>query len=98
MAGVIKTNSTLFARDVLYSTAQLKAFEIVPTTAITEGTIRAVANALNPMLMDVVTAGTSAALVMDGHANDAASIKARLEVILGETVTVTELDTLYGLS
>ena len=107
MAGVIKTNSTLLEIDVLYSTAVMKAFLITPTTALTadtqatedavivEGTIRAVAQELSPLLFDVVAGGATMKVIMDGTANTAEAIDIRLTEVLGEAVTVAELDTLY---
>lgn len=112
MATVSKVNSEVLAVSTLYSTAQLKVFEINPNaaltadtqgggsgTAITEGTIRRVANGLNPMLFEVKSDGDVMIVVMDGHANDADSIKARVDQLLDVSNTVvTEQTTLLGLA
>ena len=103
MATVSKVNSDILARGTLESTAQLKVvtltdFDSALTadtqaggagTAITEGTIRAVAQELSPMLFETNAGGTIMAMVMDGHAIDATSIGLRVDQILGQTAGTT---------
>lgn len=101
MATVSKVNSDILARGTLESTAQLKVvtltnFDSALTadtggagSAITEGTIRAVAQELSPMLFETNAGGTIMAMVMDGHAVDATSIGLRVDQILGQTAGTT---------
>lgn len=108
MATVSRFNSEVLARGTLYSTAQLKVFEITPATAltadsqsgsgpITEGTLRRVVNGLNPMLFQAKSDGAKLVVVMDGHHSSAASLKARIDQLLGGNNTVAEKDTFAGL-
>jgi hypothetical protein len=111
MATVAKVNSDVLVRGTLYSTLQLKVFEITPAvaltsdtqaggegTAITEGTIRQVANALSPMLYQASANGAKMVVVMDGHHSDAASLKVRIDQLLGGNNTVAEKTTFVGLN
>jgi len=108
MATVSRVNSEVLERGTLFSTAQLKVFEIGPATAltedsqsvsgpITEGTLRRVVNGLNPMLFQTNAGGAKLVVVMDGHHSDADSLKARIDQILGGNNTVAEKDTFVGL-
>ena len=124
MATVSKINSEVVALATVYSHMQLKMFKIVPSVAFTadtggnpnaivEGTARAAAEELTPMMWEVKTAGADMLAVMDGHAVDVDTLAMRVgRVHTGEegtvsagvftatggaTVTVTEVTTLHGL-
>jgi len=110
MPTLSKYNSDTYARDTLVSNGILKVFKITPTTAltadsqaseaaaITEGTIRKVAEALNPYLIQTNSGGTNALVIVDSSIGDATSIDTRLTAILNESVTVVEVTNLYGVS
>jgi hypothetical protein len=96
-------NGDSITRGTLFSTLQLKAFKVTPTTALTEGrdgTAAQVARELGTtaMLFQVKSDGTSMVVIGDGHAVDAAVIKARVDLVLGEASTVAELTSLYGIA
>jgi len=89
MATVSKVNSEVIALATVYSHMQLKMFKIVPSVAFTadaggnpnaivEGTARAAAQELSPMMWEVKTAGADMLAVMDGHAVDIDSIAMRV--------------------
>lgn len=103
MAGLTQVNGTAFARDVLYSTGQLKAFKITPTTALTAGlagTIRSTVDEIgsHSMMFQSASDGSSLIAIGDGHAVNATVIDARLTAVLGEAVTVAEITDLYGIA
>lgn len=112
MAAVDKVNGDVVALATLYSTAQVKVFEINPAsaltastqaggegTAITKGTAQLVAEALSPMLFEVKSDGDVMIVVMDGHANTAASVKARVDHLFDvDNTVVTESSTMLNLA
>jgi hypothetical protein len=98
--------------DTFYTTANLGCYEINPAsaltadtqsggsgTAITEGTIRKVARAINSLIFEVKSDGDVMIAICDNSQQDAASIKSKVDDALGVTnTTVTKLTTLLGLA
>jgi hypothetical protein len=101
MAGFTRVNGLGHARGTLYSTLQIRAFLITPTTALTAG-IGGTAEALmqefgtTGAIAQVKSAGESMILIGDAHALSAETIDIRATRVLGESVTVAELTSLYG--
>jgi len=110
MAAIDRVNGEVHALATLYSTNQLKGFEINPAgaltassggsgSAITKGTAEQVADELQPLMFETKTDGDVMIAIMDGHAVDADDVKARVDKVLGvSNTTVTELTTLLGLA
>lgn len=107
MASISKANSKLYARNELVSDAALDCYLITPTTAltadsessnvITEGTIRKVVEAINPLMHSTASDGTKMVVIMDGQGTSATRIDEVLTDVLGESVTVALQSTLIGL-
>jgi hypothetical protein len=101
---VTPVNGTGVTLDALNSTAQLKVFQITPETALTggrDGTAAQVAREVSPMLYQAASDGASMIVVVDGHANTAASLLARIVHIIGDaspTDAVAEVTDLYGIA
>ena len=104
MATQTKVNPNPIARGTLYSTLQLKAFKVVPTTALVSTTLADTSTRLaeefgtTAALFQIKSDGTSMIIIGDGHALDADIVDVRATAVLGESVTVTELTSLYGLA
>lgn len=103
MSATTKVNGTAFARGTLYETLQIRAWKITPTTALTaglNGTINAVAQEFGTTgaLFQAKSDGTSFILIGDSHALDADTIDVRVTNVLGESCTVAQLTSLYGVS
>ncbi len=109
MSGFTKVNPVGgIALDTLYSTLQLKAFEIVFAVAVTGGLDTYNTDVLADLvaqefgttgaMFQFNAAGTKLVIIGDGHALDAATVEARVENVVGVAVTsVTQLTTLAGL-
>jgi len=110
MAGLTKSNGDRLARSVLYTTANLGLYEINPASAvsadsgsapsaITEGTIRAVVQVINPLMFEAKSDGDVIIAICDNSQWDAASIKRAVDTALGVTnTTVTKQTTILGLA
>ena len=103
MAGSLTSASEVIERGDFKSNAQLAMYKITPNTAFTsssvtagvktQGTAELVLNDLAPLMYEVKSDGTIMYITVDGHANSAASIKARVEAITGETDAVALIET-----
>ena len=106
-----KFNETRFARGTLYETAQIRAWKITPTSALTAsntdvtvavapGTIQrlAVEFGTTGALFQAKSDGTSFVVIGDSHALDADTINVRAARVLGEAVTVVAITNLYGIA
>lgn len=101
MAEFTRVNGIGHEVGVLYSTLQLKAFKVTPTTPFTEGiggTAERFAQEFGTTgaLLEFAAAGAYAVVIGDGHALDADIVDIRAEQVLGEVVTTVELTTLLG--
>ena len=108
--GLPKSNSDVLARSVLYTTANLGLYEINPAsavtadsgsapTAVTEGTIRAIVNVINPLMFEAKSDGDVLIAICDNSQWDANSIKRAVDTALGVTnTTVTKQTTILGLA
>ena len=100
MAAVTRTNGVGHADGTLYSTANLKM--ITCTKAAGDwtygigGTAEAVAQELNPLMIEFD--GNGFAAVIDGHHTDAADLSRRVGEITGATETVAVSTTLLALA
>jgi len=103
MAGFTRVNGTGHALGTLYGSLQLKAFKMVPTTALTAGiggTAEALAQEFGTTgaFIEIGASGTTALIIGDGHALDVASVDARVTAVLGEAVTTTEVTSFYSIA
>lgn len=104
MAVQTKANPTPLALNTLYSTLQLKAFKVTPTTALTEAsltsTLQRVAEEFGTTaaMFQAKSDGTSFVFIGDGHALDVDIVDRRVERVLGETVTSVQLTSIYGIA
>jgi len=108
--GLPKSNSDRLARSVLYTTANLGLYEINPAsavtadsgsapTAVTEGTIRAIVNVINPLMFEAKSDGDVLIAICDNSQWDANGIKRAVDTALGVTnTTVTKQTTILGLA
>ena len=111
MAGISRTNADLVALGAINSNGQLAVYKIDTNsamaadtqaggagTAITQDTAGNIARALNAYIFEPKSDGDYAIAVVDNHANDADSVKARVDDILNvSNTTVTKLTTLLSL-
>jgi hypothetical protein len=108
MAGFTKVNPVGGIQlGVLYSTLQLKAFKLVFDAALIPGldtydthiTADLVAQEFGTTgaMFEIAADGLTMVVIGDGHALDAATVKARAENVSGATVTVTEVTSLFGM-
>lgn len=107
--GLSRTNSDVLARGTLYTTANLGVYKIDTNSAvtadsggagsaITEGTIRAVVNVVNPLIVQSKSDGDYIIAIVDNSQWDATNIKRVVDTALGVTnTTVTKQTTLIGL-
>ena len=103
MATFTRTNGLGHELGTLYGTMQLKAFKMVPTTALTAGiggTAERLAQEFGTTgaFIEIGASGTTALIIGDGHALDVASVDARVTAVLGEAVTTTEVTSFYGIA
>ena len=108
--GLPKSNSDRLARSVLYTTANLGLYEINPAsavtadsgsapTAVTEGTIRKIVNAINPLMFEAKSDGDVLIAICDNSQWDADNIKRVVDRVLGvSNTTVTKQSTILGLA
>ena len=109
MSGFTKVNPVGgIVLGTLYSTLQLKGFEIVFAAPVTGGLDTFNTTVLGDLvaqefgttgaMFQFKADGTKLVIIGDGHALDAAAVEVRIEHLLGVAVTsVTELTTLAGL-
>lgn len=103
MSATTRVNGLGHALNVAYDTLQIRAFKITPTTALTAG-IGGTAEALmqefgtTGALAQVKSDGTSMVIIGDAHALSADTIDVRATNVLGESVTVAALTSLYGIA
>ena len=112
MAGINNVSGVVFASNTLYDTLQIRAWKVTPTTAltadskdgttgvITRGTISKLAQEFGTtgVLFQAKSDGTSFVLIGDSHALSADTIDVRATQVLGESVTVAALTSLYGVA
>lgn len=103
MAEFTRVNGLGHALGALYPTMQLKAFKLVPTTALTGGiggTAEALAQEFGTTgaFIEIGASGTTALIIGDGHALDVAVVDSRAQHVLGEAVTTTEITSFYGIA
>jgi len=108
--GLDRSNSDRLARSVLYTTANLGLYEINPAsavtadsgsapTAVTEGTIRKIVNAINPLMFEAKSDGDVLIAICDNSQWDEGNIKRVVDRVLGVTnTTVTKQTTILGLA
>lgn len=108
--GLDRSNSDRLARSVLYTTANLGLYEINPAsavtadsgsapTAVTEGTIRKIVNAINPLMFEAKSDGDVLIAICDNSQWDADNIKRVVDRVLGvSNTTVTKQSTILGLA
>ena len=86
MAGLTRTNGVGHAHATLYSTAQLDAY-LVDLGADASGqggiggALEAVAQEIAPLMFDSEGTAGAVHMIVDGHANTAASIQARIRAL-----------------
>ena len=106
-----KFNETRFATGTLYETAQIRAWLITPTSALTAsnadvtvavapGTIQrlAIEFGTTGALFQAKSDGTKFIVIGDSHALDADTIDVRATRVLGEAVTVSAITSLFGIA
>lgn len=103
MAGFTRVNGTGHVAGTLYGSLQLKAFKMVPTTALTDGiggTAEALAQEFGTTgaFIEIGASGTTALIIGDGHALDVDSVDARVTKVLGEAVATTEITSFYSIA
>ena len=103
MAEFTRVNGTGHALGTLYGSMQLKAFKMVPASALTAGiggTAEALAQEFGTTgaFIEIGASGTTAIIIGDGHALDLASVDARVTHVLGEAVTTTEITSFYSIA
>lgn len=100
MAAFTRTNGVGHADGTLYSTANLSMITCTKAsgdwTYGIGGTAEAVAQELNPLMIEFD--GNGFAAVIDGHHTNAADLAARVGKITGATETVTVSTTLLALA
>jgi hypothetical protein len=102
MATFTRVNGISGQRGVLQDSLQIRAFLVTPAAALVngvDGTGERVARELGTTgaLIQVKSDGASMIVIGDAHALDAASLKVRVDHLLGvDTTTVAALTSLYG--